>query len=133
MDVFSVQQRSQIMARIRGSRNESTELRLIHIMRRNGISGWRRNSHLPGKPDFVFFQSRVVVFVDGDFWHGNPRRFRMAATNRRYWRAKIAGNKKRDRQVSRVLRRKGWFVIRLWESHLRDETTIVRRLRAKLQ
>jgi DNA mismatch endonuclease, patch repair protein len=133
MDVFSIQQRSRIMSKIRSSRNESTEVRLIGIMRRNRITGWRRNICLPGKPDFVFSQRRVAVFVDGDFWHGNPRVFRMPMTNRAYWRAKITGNKKRDRHVSKSLRRNGWFVIRLWESQLRDETNVVRRLRAKLQ
>jgi len=133
MDIFSVDQRSKIMSGIRSSRNASTELRLIRIMRRHKITGWRRNIRLPGKPDFVFLQKRIVVFVDGDFWHGNPRRFRMPTTNQRYWRAKITGNKERDRRVSNALRRSGWFVIRMWESQLHDETKVVRRLHAKLQ
>ncbi|HEY2170538.1 MAG TPA: DNA mismatch endonuclease Vsr [Candidatus Angelobacter sp.] len=133
MDMFSANVRSQIMSRIRSRRNESTELRLIHIMRRNGITGWRRNSCLLGKPDFVFPLKRIAVFVDGDFWHGNPRRFRMPATNRKYWRAKIARNKQRDRRVARRLRRDGWCVIRIWESQLRDEDAVVRKLRFKLQ
>src|ERR1700685_4156251 len=126
MDVFSPDQRSRIMSRIRSRGNESTELRLISIMRRHGISGWRRGSSLPGKPDFVFPHHRVIVFVDGDFWHGNPARFRLPTTHRVYWRAKIEANKRRDRQITHMLRCAGWSVIRLWESALCDEQEVVK-------
>lgn len=132
MDVFSAEQRSRIMSRIRSQRNRSTELRLIRIMRRNRIIGWRRGSPLLGKPDFVFKRERVVVFVDGDFWHGNPQRFCIPKSNRRYWRTKILGNKLRDRQISRALRAQGWAVLRLWESQLRDEAVVIKKLKATL-
>ncbi|PYS47967.1 MAG: very short patch repair endonuclease [Acidobacteria bacterium] len=132
MDVFSAEQRSRIMSRIRSSRNNSTELRLIRIMRRNRIIGWRRGSPLPGKPDFVFKRERVAVFVDGDFWHGNPQRFCMPKSHTQYWHAKILGNKLRDRRVSRALRAQGWAVLRFWESQLRDEVLIIKKLKAKL-
>lgn len=133
MDVFSLDQRSLNMSRIRSSGNKSTELRLIEIMRKNRITGWRRGSRLPGKPDFVFPAQRTAVFVDGDFWHGNPGRFRQPTTHADYWSVKIAGNKARDRKISRQLSRKGWRVIRLWESKLRHENAVIQRLRRTLE
>ena len=64
MDVFSRDERSRIMSRIRSRANATTELRLIQLFRRHKIIGWRRNQNLPGKPDFVFREKRMVVFVD---------------------------------------------------------------------
>lgn len=106
------------MALVRGTSNKSTELRLIQIFRANGITGWRRGSKLPGKPDFVFPKLKTAIFVDGCFWHGCPRHATKPKTNARFWRNKIATNKARDRKVNRVLRAKSWKVIRVWEHEL---------------
>ena len=73
VDVFPKERRSYVMSRIRSHGNASTELRLIAVFKELGISGWRRNYPLFGKPDFVFQSEKVAVFVDGVFWHGHPR------------------------------------------------------------
>ena len=39
-------------------------------------------------------------------------------TGKKYWRAKLAGNKARDLAVNRMLRRHGWRVVRIWEHEL---------------
>ncbi len=127
-DVFAPAERSRIMSRIRSKGNWTTEMRFIRMMRRYKISGWRRGSKLPGKPDFLFPKSKLVVFIDGDFWHGNPRKFRLPKTNCEYWRTKIMNNRKRDKIIGRVLRRKGWRVLRIWESRLVDVETVMGRL-----
>jgi len=98
-------------------------------MRRYKIKGWRRGSKLPGKPDFVFPRSLVAVFVDGDFWHGNPRKKRLPKSNTSYWQEKIRGNRARDRKINRALEALGWQVVRIWESSLRDEEAVAARLR----
>jgi DNA mismatch endonuclease (patch repair protein) len=48
--------------------------------------------------------------------------------------AKLTGNKARDRRVNRLLRAKGWNVIRVWEHELkrRDEARLIRRLKKLL-
>jgi DNA mismatch endonuclease (patch repair protein) len=78
--------------------------------------GWRcaRNvADLPGKPDFVFKKARLVVFVDGDFWHG--WRFpQWCEKLTPYWKKKIERNRLRDRLNFQRLRRAGWRVLRLW-------------------
>jgi len=81
-DVFTKSKRSAVMARIRSRGNRDTELALAQLLRRAGISGWRRHfqiriSHFGPrvfkvKPDFVFLRQRVAIFVDGCFWHGCP-------------------------------------------------------------
>ncbi|MCC5878243.1 MAG: DNA mismatch endonuclease Vsr [Candidatus Sumerlaeia bacterium] len=118
-DVFSKKKRSQVMSRIRGGGNVSTEKRMIQLLRQHKITGWRRNWPLPGKPDFSFPKRRVVLFVDGCFWHRCPKCYRKPATNAEFWEAKIGRNVERDREVGRELRQRGWTVLRVWEHELK--------------
>src|SRR2546429_9412785 len=76
---------------------------------------------LPGTPDFVHDRLRVAIFVDGDFWHGRWWFERRAAPegNREYWISKFERNRARDRAADCLLRRRGWAVVRVWESDLR--------------
>jgi DNA mismatch endonuclease, patch repair protein len=118
-DVFTRSKRSEVMSKIRGSGNRSTELALIGIFRESGITGWRRNHPLFGKPDFAFPEKRVVVFVDGCFWHGCPKHGNIPKNNREFWEKKIGGNIRRDRRVNRILRSAGWSVQRIWEHDIK--------------
>jgi DNA mismatch endonuclease (patch repair protein) len=107
------------MSRIRSKRNATTELKLLSLLRAARVSGWRRNSRLPGKPDFIFPKDKLAVFVDGCFWHGHgcgrnlkPKR------NAALWLKKISTNRLRDARTTRKLQRVGWHVIRIWECSL---------------
>lgn len=133
-DIFAKHKRSEVMSRIRSSGNKGTELRLIQIFRANNITGWRRGSKLPGKPDFVFPRLKVAVFVDGCFWHGCPKHVTQPKTNVSFWRKKIARNRQRDREVGRILRHMGWRVVRAWQHGLSRKTgaRTVRRLMSHL-
>lgn len=115
------------MARIRGTGNKDTELRLIAIMRAVRITGWRRSAMLQFKtdknmfkvrPDFVFRSRKLAVFVDGCFWHGCPIHGTKPKQNAEFWLTKIARNQARDRLVNRTLRKTGWRVLRVWEHEL---------------
>jgi DNA mismatch endonuclease (patch repair protein) len=129
-DVFSRAKRSAVMSRIRGAGNKDTELRLIQVFRANGVKGWRRGSKLPGKPDFIFPKMKTAVFVDGCFWHGCPKHATWPKARAAFWLAKLTGNKARDRRVNRLLRAKGWKVLRIWEHELtrKNEARLLRRL-----
>lgn len=122
-DVFSVEKRSAVMARIRGSGNKDTELRMVALFRAHRITGWRRGVTLLGKPDFVFNRDRLVVFVDGCFWHGcpKPKHAPLPKNRSEWWLAKLSRNKERDKLVTRTLRKAGWRVLRVWECDLRTE------------
>jgi DNA mismatch endonuclease (patch repair protein) len=131
-DVFNKSKRSDVMSKIRSSGNRETELATIALFRELGITGWRRGRRLrlaqklkaeKGqakiiRPDFVFPDRMIAVFVDGEFWHGHPTRAKIPATRREWWLAKIEGNKKRDRLQNRLLRRAEWKVIRIWQHEL---------------
>ncbi len=120
-DTFSTQERSQIMSKVKSKKNKSTELKLIAFFKSRKIIGWRRNSKLFGKPDFVFPALRVAIFVDGCFWHGHTCRNVTPASNKDYWTAKIDRNKKRDLLVSETLKAKNWKLVRIWECTLRKQ------------
>lgn len=93
------------------------------VLWRQGLRYRKDVARLPGRPDLVFAGARVVVFCDGDFWHGKDweqRRVKLAAgTNATYWLAKVARNIERDREQDRALRSQGWTVLRFWESDIR--------------
>jgi DNA mismatch endonuclease (patch repair protein) len=130
-DVFTKTKRSQVMSRIRGRGNKDTELALMRLFRRQRINGWRRSHVLLGKPDFVFPRLKLAVFVDGCFWHSCPKHATFPKGNASFWEKKLAGNRSRDRLVTRALRKRGWRVLRIWEHELtqRNQNRLIARLR----
>lgn len=106
------------MARIRGAGNRATELALVAIFRKRKITGWRRHPrNVFGKPDFIFPNSRVAVFVDGCFWHRHSgcKFCYTPKTRPEFWLPKFEKNIARDKLVTRTLRKAGWRVVRIWE------------------
>lgn len=126
MDALSPKKRSWVMAQVKSAGNRSTEKRMVAVMRQSKITGWRRRYPLFGKPDFVFPVKRVALFVDGCFWHGHPVRCRIPQSNRAYWLKKIARNVARDKVVGRVLKEKGWKVVRIWEDSITKTFTVMK-------
>ena len=132
-DSLTRPERSKLMSRIRGKGNASTEGRLVALLRACGVTGWRRHLPLPGRPDFTFRAPRVVVFVDGCFWHHCPQCGAMPASNRGYWKAKFERNQTNDRAVTKLLRKAGWTVVRVWEHALKQQPgRVVARIRRAL-
>jgi DNA mismatch endonuclease, patch repair protein len=132
------------MSRIRSRGNKDTEVALAKLLRRYKITGWRRHLEIvtsprPSpqrgegvrvRPDFVFGQVRLALFVDGCFWHGCPKHETKPKNNRAFWRKKLSSNKKRDQLVTRTLRRAKWRVLRIWEHELahKNELRLMRRI-----
>lgn len=133
-DVWTKKKRSEVMSLVRGQGNKDTELALVRFFRQNKITGWRRHVSLYGKPDFTFRKHRLVVFVDGCFWHGCPKHERKPKSNRAFWYRKLSSNKQRDRLVTRTLRSQGWRVLRLWEHELarKNQPRLLRRIQKSL-
>jgi len=133
MDTFRQSERSRIMARVRSRGNQSTEVRLVQLLRKAGIAGWRRCPRVYGNPDFAFPERRAALFVDGCFWHGCPQCYRRPKSRRDYWDVKVARNKMRDKRVRRKLRSQGWAVLRIWEHELKSSPErCIRRIRRAL-
>lgn len=109
-DFLSKEARSALMSKIR-SKDTKPELRMAELLEAEGLR-FQRYADLPGKPDFVL--GKVVVFVDGTFWHG--RNFaRWSSKLKPFWYNKITNNMRRDRRVDRKLRRMGFKIVHLWE------------------
>lgn len=118
-DIMSPETRSRVMARIRG-KGTGPELRLAALLSEAGFAWESHAPDLPGRPDFVFRDQQIAVFVDGDFWHGwrfPVWRDKLSVA----WEAKIEATRLRDARNFRRLRRSGWRVIRIWEHQLARE------------
>jgi DNA mismatch endonuclease (patch repair protein) len=107
------------------SRDTKAEMLLRRALWKLGVRYRLHDAALPGKPDIIVAKARVVIFCDGDFWHGRNWRSRRAklarGANAAYWLAKIETNIRRDRLKTRALEQLGWTVLRFWETDiLRD-------------
>jgi DNA mismatch endonuclease (patch repair protein) len=113
---MSPEKRSAVMSRIKGRGTGPEKIMAAAFSSRN--LSWEEHARdLPGRPDFVFREARVAVFIDGDFWHGwHFPQWRDKLSEK--WEAKIEGNRRRDTRNHRLLRRMGWKVVRLWEHQI---------------
>lgn len=119
---------SRAIAAARGAsrkRDTHPELTLRRAVFQRGLRYRCAADDLPGRPDLVFRRARVVVFADGDFWHGRDLAKRLAKLERghnaTYWLAKIEGNAARDRRIDAALAALGWIVLRFWETDIKRD------------
>ena len=115
----------KIMSAIK-SKNTEPELLLRRELWNKGFRYRVNYKKLCGKPDIVFTKARLVVFCDGDFWHGHNWALRGLSSLEEelsnyseFWKAKILGNIERDKANTHKLEEEGWVVLRLWESDIR--------------
>jgi DNA mismatch endonuclease Vsr len=127
-------QHAHRMAAIRGRGNKTTEARLRALLVRSGIRGWKLQPRgFSGSPDFYFPTSRLMVFVDGCFWHGCPQCGHVPSVNRSFWLAKIRRNQERDEANGQKLTAAGFRVLRFWEHELQGTAdSLLQRLKAML-
>src|SRR5271157_6076411 len=101
-------------------RDTKPEILLRRALWAAGLRYRKYVSGVQGNPDIVFSRARVVVFCDGDFWHGrNWAKLKHELGHRHnssYWCAKISRNIARDKRTTAELERLGWAVVRLWET-----------------
>lgn len=118
-DIMSSEKRSALMSRIRG-RDTGPERMVAAALIEQGLRFEVHARDLPGRPDFLFRDAGLALFIDGDFWHG----WRFPAWRHKLsekWEAKIDGNRRRDARNFRRLRAGGWKVIRLWEHQIEQD------------
>ncbi|MCK4792627.1 MAG: very short patch repair endonuclease [Desulfobacteraceae bacterium] len=117
-DVHTKEQRSYNMSMIKG-KDTKPEISLRKLLFAKGVRGYRVHYRLPGKPDIVFPKKKIVVFIDGCFWHKCSKCFIKPQTNKGFWKEKINSNVERDRVVNKQLKKMGWKIIRIWEHEVR--------------
>jgi DNA mismatch endonuclease (patch repair protein) len=66
------------------------------------------------RPDIVFRNKKVAVYVDGCFWHSCPHHGTRPRSNSAFWDEKLQRNTDRDQANTRALEDRGWKVIRFW-------------------
>lgn len=119
-DNMTPEQRSKTMSRIRKT-DTKPELIIRRLSFARGLRYRKYSSHLPGKPDLVFASARVVVFVDGDFWHGWRFEEWEQKLSSPYWKEKIRRNRARDEEHCACLQVNGWTVLRIWEHEVETD------------
>lgn len=120
VDKFDKETRSRIMSRIR-SKNTKIEVALRKKLWEMGLKGFRIHYNLPGKPDIVYTRKKLVIFIDGDFWHGYNWKKLGKIPPKKYWQEKIQKNIDRAKKYNRKLRREGWTVLRFWEHDINKD------------
>ena len=118
------------MSRIRGS-NTKIDLKMKDILSNLNYS-YQMYPKMYGNPDFLLKRKKIIIYCDGDFWHGYKYQEKKKPS-KKFWRDKIEGNMKRDAKVTRKLRRNGWSVLRFWEHDIEKKPEkCVRRIKRKI-
>jgi len=110
------------------SKDTSPEIKLRKALWKKNLRYRVNYKQLPGKPDIVFTKQKLVVFCDGDFWHGHNWAIRgLSSLDEElsgysdYWKNKITTNIERDKRNNQELSNLGWKVIRIWESDIKND------------
>lgn len=120
MDVLTPEQRRRNMQAIK-SKETKAEVFLAKELWKRGHRYRKNNKKIFGNPDLTFSKCKLVIFVDGEYFHGynwELQKHRIK-TNRDFWWNKIQGNIRRDQLVNQTLVNKGWTVLRFWTHEIR--------------
>jgi DNA mismatch endonuclease (patch repair protein) len=117
-------ERSEIMRKIKG-RDTKPEIILRKSLWARGYRYRISPKDMPGKPDIVFRKNKLVIFVDGEFWHGYDwdNKKRRIKNNREYWLPKIEKNMARDSNNNSYYKYNGWRVLRFWQNDIMKNLT----------
>ena len=124
MDNLTPTQRRRNMRHIK-SKDTDIEIMLRRELWNRGYRYRKNDKGLPGTPDIVLGKYKIVVFCDGEFFHGKdwevlkPRL--MKSNNSEYWISKISRNIDHDNEVNKALLFKGWTVIRFWGNDIKRD------------
>jgi len=118
MDILTPEQRHKCMSHIR-SYDTKPEIFFRKALWKWGIRYRKNVKTLFGTPDIAIKKYKIVIFIDGDFWHGHDwkkRKFssqkELLASYSEFWQKKITRNIKRDREVKKYYYLHGWTILR---------------------
>lgn len=127
MDDMTPLQRHRNMQHIRSS-NTKPEIMLRKALWHIGIRYRKNYSKLPGKPDIALTKQKIVIFIDGDFWHARGHQDHpgeQVNSNKEYWQKKLSRNVEHDKEVNDELTELGWVVLRFWESDIKKDLSAI--------
>lgn len=118
VDVLTQKQRSYNMSRIRNKWTKQEKI--IHNYLKGRRIKHKMHPEITGKPDILLENPKILVFLDGCFWHRCPKCFKEPSTNKEFWLSKIEGNVRKDGETTKILTKKGWKVVRIWEHEIKE-------------
>ena len=125
MDVLNAEQRHKCMSRIK-SKDTSIEVSLRRALWKKGYRYRKNYDELPGKPDIVLTKYKIVIFCDGELFHGKNWEVHkpklLKGNNPDFWVKKIERNMKRDDENDKKLLFLGWTVIHFWGNDILRNT-----------
>jgi len=118
-DVHDKMTRSYNMSQIR-SENTKPEIIVRKFLFANGFRFRLHDKSLPGKPDIVLPKYKIVIFVNGCFWHQhlNCYKSHLPKTNIKYWKNKLNSNLIRDLKNIKLLKKLKLKVFVIWECEI---------------
>lgn len=117
MDKFSSETRSRIMSCIRSSGTQP-EVKFHNYLNSLGIRHIMQPK-IHGNPDVYIYRKNEVIFINGCFWHGCRRHFKMPKSNRTFWKNKIKNNIIRQKTMIAELKKIGFGVRVIWEHDIK--------------
>ena len=122
MGFYTTPARSRLMAKVK-SKNTKPEILFRKALWKIGVRYRIHDKSLPGSPDISMKKYKVVIFIDGEFWHGYEweKKKLVIKTNRDFWIPKIERNMQRDRQNTLKLEQLGFKVFRFWEKDIKKD------------
>ncbi|WP_341352866.1 DNA mismatch endonuclease Vsr [Marinobacter halodurans] len=111
------------------------EIRVRKLLHSLGYRFRLHRTDLPGKPDIVLPKSKLVIFVNGCFWHQHPGcpKASIPKTNIEFWKSKFQANRKRDIKNQIQLTEQGWQVVVIWECQTSDKEKLTKLLELYLK
>lgn len=101
--------------RRRDTRPELEVRRLLHAAGLRYRVDWPLPTNPRRRADIAFTRKKILVFIDGCFWHRCPQHYVAPRANSEYWDRKTRENTERDRATTVELAEQGWLVLRFWE------------------
>ena len=128
-DVFSKEKRKWLMSRVQKMHTKPEKM-VRSLLHRMGYRFRLQRKDLPGNPDIVLPRYKIVIFVNGCFWHGhqNCRKSKRPETNKAFWNNKINKNIKRDQANYQNLANRGWQVVVIWECETKNPDLLLEKL-----
>ncbi len=119
---YTTKERSKLMGKIK-AKDTKPEIMFRKALWAKGYRYRKNVKKLPGKPDVVLNKSKLVIFIDGEFWHGYnwEEKKKTIKSNRAFWIPKIERNMQRDKEVEIELVKLGFTVFRFWEQQIKKQ------------
>ena len=125
MDILTKEQRKKNMQHIK-AKDTKIEIILRKALWKKGYRYRKNYNKLLGKPDIVLPKYNIVIFWDGEFFHGKDwellKNKLKKSNNGEFWIKKISRNRERDDEINKRLSFEGWTVLRFWGEDIKKHT-----------